>query len=115
MAAAAVGNAYDALHNAIDAVSTTVSENKITVAAGGLALLGLYGASKMLSPVQKGRPGALDLSGGNINKKDVDSKFQDYAAAYSKGGAVDQKIIKDKSKTQELVSTFYNLVTDICA
>lgn len=114
MAAAAVSNAYDALHNAIDTVSTTVADNKVTVAAGGLALLGLYGASKMLSP-PKGRPGALDLSGGNINKKDVDSKFQDYAAAYSKGGAVDQKIIKDKSKTQELVSTFYNLVTDICA
>ncbi len=111
--AATLNQAYDALHSAIDSAYNTAVDNKVAVAAGGLTLLGLYGASKMLSP-NKSKPTAFDLSGGNIAKKEVDAKFEDYAAAYTKSGAVDQKIIKDKSKTQELVSTFYNLVTDIC-
>lgn len=114
MATATFNKAYDALHSAIDTAYTSAVDNKVAVAAGGLTLLGLYGASKMLSPNNKSKPTAFDLSGGNIAKTEVNAKFEDYAAAYSKTSAVDQKIIKDKSKTQELVSTFYNLVTDIC-
>jgi 24-methylenesterol C-methyltransferase len=82
-------------------------------AVAGLAGAGIVAgvAWLLLRPSRDRRkPGAGQLSGGSINRKQVKKEFQDYSKAYSTEAG---EGIIERSRTTELVDTFYNLVTDI--
>ncbi|KAK9827679.1 hypothetical protein WJX81_007793 [Elliptochloris bilobata] len=81
------------------------------------ATVALFGAGALLvggyclSQIRRSRkPGATQLTGGGIARSEVKREFKDYSAAY---GEEPGEGIKERSRTTELVDTFYNMVTDI--
>lgn len=84
---------------------------KVLIGAGvASAVVGAYLVFKPRSTYKKSKS-VLELGGGGIKDSDVASEFDQYAASYGEHGTGEG--IKDRSKTVELVNTFYNLVTDI--
>ena len=59
---------------------------------------------------QRYKPGTRQLGGGTIEKAHIKREYDDYSKAYGKEAG---EGILDRTKTTELVNTFYNLVTDI--
>ena len=81
----------------------------IVLGATAVAVLGsllIVGSSGK----QKRKPGTRELGGGSIDKAHIKREYDDYSKAYGKEAG---EGILDRTKTTELVNTFYNLVTDI--
>ena len=70
---------------------------------GSLLIVGSSGKDRR-------RPGTRELGGGSIDKAHIKREYDDYSKAYGKEAGDG---ILDRTKTTELVNTFYNLVTDI--
>lgn len=99
----------DSLNEAWSRAVELSQDNKkvVSVAVGGAVVLGAYW---LLRPTKKAKPAASQLTGGSISREKVKKEFDDYAKAYgTEAGAG----IIERSRTTELVDTFYNLVTDI--
>lgn len=100
------------VNDALEAASRIVAANKVAVAVASgtvvLAGLALYIRGKRYGKHRK--PSTLDLAAGGIEKNKIKNEFHAYANSY--GQEAGQGII-DRSKTAQLVDTFYNLVTDI--
>ena len=81
----------------------------IVLGATAVAVLGsilIVGSSGK----DKRKPGTRALGGGSIKKAHIKREYDDYSKAYGKEAGDG---ILDRTKTTELVNTFYNLVTDI--
>ena len=107
--------------SALDRLTESVQDTwdrSVDFSRDNKAVAGLLGAGivagaayLLLRPSSdKRKPRARQLTGGSIDRKDVKKEFQDYSKAYS--GEAGRGII-ERSRTTELVDTFYNLVTDI--
>ena len=77
---------------------------KVAISAAGAAAIAL-GLSFIFPKSDRPKPATSKLSGGGIASDRVKSEFDDYSSAYDKG------CITDRSRTTQLVDTFYNLVT----
>ncbi|KAL3156964.1 hypothetical protein ABBQ38_001222 [Trebouxia sp. C0009 RCD-2024] len=96
-----------------DTVNNLVSYSRdhqgIVLGATAVAVIGslfVVGVSR----TDKRKPGTRDLGGGSIKKAHIKQEYDDYSKAYGKEAGDG---ILDRTKTTELVNTFYNLVTDI--
>lgn len=102
--------AQDALQDTFDRLVDYSRDHQGIVLGGtAVAVAGsflLFGSSRK----QKYKPGTRELGGGSIDKANIQREHNDYANAYGKG---EGQGILDRTKTTELVNTFYNLVTDI--
>lgn len=100
----------DSIRDVLDRAVELSKDNKTVVSAvsAGAVVLGAYW---LLRPSKdKKKPSASQLTGGSIGREKVKREFDDYAKSY--GTEAGTGII-ERSKTTELVDTFYNLVTDI--
>jgi 24-methylenesterol C-methyltransferase len=100
----------DSLKDAWGRAAELSSDNKnvVSVAVGGAVVLGAWW---LLQPSKdKKKPSTSQLTGGGISREKVKKEFDDYSKAY---GAEAGAGIIERSRTTELVDTFYNLVTDI--
>lgn len=100
----------DSIKDVWDRAAELSADNKtvVSVVSAGAVVLGAYW---LLRPSkEKKKPSASQLTGGSIGRTEVKKEFDDYAKAYSSD--VGAGII-ERSRTTELVDTFYNLVTDI--
>ena len=95
------------LESVWDCLQDPAVTNKALVTVGSAGALVLLG-SLYIWPTGKDRPRGSQLSGGSIHAKQVQKEFDDYSAAYGKEAG---EGILDRSKTGQLVDTFYNLVT----
>lgn len=104
-------------HHAQDAMQDTVNylvsysrdHQGIVLGATAVAVIGslfIVGVPRK----DKRKPGTRDLGGGSIKKAHIKQEYDDYSKAYGKEAGDG---ILDRTKTTELVNTFYNLVTDI--
>lgn len=102
--------AQDALQDTLDtAVNYSRDHQGIVLGGTAIAVIGSYlifGSSRK----ERRRPGTRDLGGGTIKKAHIKREYDDYSKAYGKEAG---EGILDRTKTTELVNTFYNLVTDI--
>lgn len=90
-------------------VSYSRDHQGIVLSATAVAILGsllIVGSSGK----DKRKPGTRELGGGSIEKANIKREYDDYSKAYGKEAGDG---ILDRTKTTELVNTFYNLVTDI--
>ena len=99
----------DYLESVWDSLQDSATANKTLVAVGGASALVVLG-SLYIWPTSRDKPRTSQLSGGSIHAKKVKKEFQDYSASYGKEAGDG---ILDRSKTGELVDTFYNLVTGV--
>lgn len=100
----------DSIKDAWDRAAELSKDNKTVVSVLGAGVL-VLGASWLLRPSKdKKKPSASQLTGGSIGRAKVKKEFDDYAKSYSTDAGAG---IIERSKTTELVDTFYNLVTDI--
>ncbi|KAK9812226.1 hypothetical protein WJX73_005226 [Symbiochloris irregularis] len=98
--------ARDYLDSALEWLNDYTGDNKNLLAIGGAGAVLLLGSIYIL-PNGKDRH---RLTGGGIKADRVKQEFNDYADAYGKEAGAG---ITDRTKTGQLVDTFYNLVTDI--
>ena len=102
--------AQDALQDTFDRLVDYSRDHQGIVLGGtAVAVVGsflLFGSSRK----QKQKPGSRELGGGSIDRKNIQREYKDYAQSYGQG---EGEGILDRTKTTELVNTFYNLVTDI--
>ncbi|CAL8460594.1 g123 [Coccomyxa elongata] len=100
----------DSIRDVLDRAVELSKDNKTVVSAVGAGAV-VLGAYWLLRPSKdKKKPSASQLTGGSIGREKVKKEFDDYAKSYgTEAGAG----IIERSKTTELVDTFYNLVTDI--
>ena len=106
-----------ASQDAFDRVSEYCKDKPATSAAIAVAALTVSCAAWNLLPSRnsssqryKQKPGTFELSGGNIDSRQIKTEFEGYSKSYgSEAGAG----ITDRSNTSELVDKFYSLVTDI--
>ena len=96
--------AREYLDSALDWVNDYTGDNKNLLAIGGAGAVLLLGSIYIL-PNGKDRH---RLTGGGIKADRVKKEFDDYSEAYGKEAGAG---ITDRSKTGQLVDTFYNLVT----
>ena len=80
---------------------------KVAIGAAGAAAVALIG-NLVIRRREGSKPDTFGLSGGGIDRKKVKREFDEYSAAYGKGPGDG---ITDRSRTTQLVDTFYNLVT----
>lgn len=102
--------AQDALQSSLDRIVEYSRDHQGIVLGGtAVAVIGsllVFGSSSR----QKHKPGTRELGGGSIHKAHIKREYDDYSKSYGKG---EGEGILDRTKTTELVNTFYNLVTDI--
>ena len=91
----------------VDRFQEQSTQGKIAIVAGGVGALVLVG-NLFFRRSDGTRPGTGNLSGGGIERGKVKSEFDQYSASYGKNAGDG---ITDRTKTTELVDTFYNLVT----
>ena len=105
-----VEQAQDALQEAFDtAVNYSRDQPGIVFGGAAVALIGslfIFSGNKK----HKRKPGARDIGGGSIQKANIKREYDDYYQAYGQEAGDG---ILDRTRTTELVNTFYNLVTDI--
>lgn len=100
----------DSIKDAWDRAAEYSKDNKAVVGVVGAGVL-VLGASWLLRPSKgKKKPSASQLTGGGIGRARVKNEFDQYSKSYSTDAGAG---IIERSKTTELVDTFYNLVTDI--
>ena len=93
-----------------DSLQDSAASNKTLYAVSGAGALFVLGSFYIWPASSKDKPRVSQLSGGSIDAKKVKKEFQDYSAAYGQEAGDG---ILDRSKTGQLVDTFYNLVTGI--
>ena len=102
--------AQDAMQDTVNNLLTYSRDHQgIVLGATAVAVIGslfIVGSSRK----DKRKPGTRDLGGGSIKKAHIKQEYDDYSKAYGKEAGDG---ILDRTKTTELVNTFYNLVTDI--
>ncbi len=102
--------------DAFDRVSDQVRDKPAASAAIAVVALSVTAAAWTLIPSSnkskqyKRKPGTFELSGGNIDSKQIKNEFDGYSKSY---GTEAGSGITDRSNTSELVDKFYSLVTDI--
>ena len=105
-----IEQAQDALQQAYDsAVTYSRDQPGIFYSGAAVAVIGtlfIFGGSKKYNR----KPGARDIGGGSIQKAHIKREYDDYHKAYGQEAGDG---ILDRTRTTELVNTFYNLVTDI--
>ncbi len=102
--------AQDALQDAFDSIAYYSRDHQGIVLGGtAAAVIGsflIFGSSRK----HRQKPGTRELGGGSIKKAHIKQEYDDYSKSYGKEAG---EGILDRTKTTELVNTFYNLVTDI--
>ena len=102
--------AQDALQDTLDSLVHYSRDHQGIVLGGtAVAVIGsllIFGSSRK----DRRKPGTRELGGGSIQKAHIKREYDDYSKAYGKEAGDG---ILDRTKTTELVNTFYNLVTDI--
>ena len=102
--------------DAFDRVSELARDKPATSAAIAVAALSVTAAAWSFLPSSnkskqyRSKPGTFELSGGNIDSKQIKNEFEGYSKSY---GTEAGSGITDRSNTSELVDKFYSLVTDI--
>ena len=79
-----------------------------SLAGAAVAVFGAYWLLRRSR--EKRKPGTADLTGGSIDRSRVQEVFNGYSKAYSSEAGAG---IIERSRTTEIVNTFYNLVTDL--
>ena len=97
--------ALDYLTSAWEQLQDSLGDNKGLVALSGAGALVLLGSLFTHSSKNSRRH---RLTGGGISADQVEHEFSEYSAAYGKEAG---EGITDRSRTSQLVDTFYNLVT----
>lgn len=99
---------YDYLESLWDTISDSIAANQTFATLAGAGAVALLGTAYCWPSSRKDKPRTSQLTGGGIDASSVKKEFDDYSASYGKEAG---EGITDRSKTGELVDTFYNLVT----
>jgi hypothetical protein len=102
MSSAAFDNLANSLQEAGQKAADAVRDNReIAVGVGAaVAVLGAWRIYSSGSGKYHRKPGAFELSGGSIDRKQIDHTFKDYSASYGKEAGAG---ITDRQRTTELV------------
>jgi 24-methylenesterol C-methyltransferase len=105
-----LNHATQQLEHAFQRCSDYANENRRVVVIGGVVAVAISGLLFRRRDSYQKKPSTSQLSGGSIDKRRIKNEMDAYSQSYGQEAG---EGIKDRSKTTELVNTFYNLVTDI--